>query len=246
MPKVLSSSFSTFSSAIGCQKLGQPVPDSNFVSELNSALPQQMQRYRPVSWLSQYLPVKAISVPSWRVTSKACGESCCRHSLSVFTVFGTCTVSLRSPESVNSTIVTSCGCPPGAGCFGVSTSAVFDFLEKKPIIKKYSPPPAAAAETRKARREVLPVELLSTEVNIVLPVKSTSPRQKRIASFSSQDAQQFAVGRIVAQLPEHHAAQMLLADIFHLFLHRFGAVIAPEVFVVPDAAGAGVWVKPAV
>ena len=34
----------TFSFAIGCQKLGHPVPDSNFVAESNSALSQQMQR----------------------------------------------------------------------------------------------------------------------------------------------------------------------------------------------------------
>src|SRR5712671_6007332 len=44
MPNVLSVSVSTFSSAIGAQKLGQPVPDSNFVSELNSALAQHTQR----------------------------------------------------------------------------------------------------------------------------------------------------------------------------------------------------------
>jgi len=44
MPKVVSVSFSIFSSAIGAQKLGQPVPDSNLVYELNSAFPQQMQR----------------------------------------------------------------------------------------------------------------------------------------------------------------------------------------------------------
>jgi hypothetical protein len=34
----------TFSWASGAQKLGQPVPESNFVAELNSALSQQMQR----------------------------------------------------------------------------------------------------------------------------------------------------------------------------------------------------------
>ena len=33
-----------FHAAIGAQKLGQPVPESNFVVELNSALSQQMQR----------------------------------------------------------------------------------------------------------------------------------------------------------------------------------------------------------
>ncbi len=34
---------------MGCQKLGQPVPDSNLVSELYKAVPQQMQRNRPWS-----------------------------------------------------------------------------------------------------------------------------------------------------------------------------------------------------
>ena len=37
----------TFSCAMGCQKLGQPVPESNLVSELNSARSQQMQRNSP-------------------------------------------------------------------------------------------------------------------------------------------------------------------------------------------------------
>ena len=44
MPMVLSLISRTFSLAIGSQKLGQPVPESNFVAELNSALSQQMQR----------------------------------------------------------------------------------------------------------------------------------------------------------------------------------------------------------
>src|SRR5258708_37861289 len=43
-PSVLSLISRTFSFAIGSQKLGQPVPDSNFVAELNSALSQQIQR----------------------------------------------------------------------------------------------------------------------------------------------------------------------------------------------------------
>ena len=33
MPKLLSRVSTTFSLAIGCQKLGQPVPDSNLVPE---------------------------------------------------------------------------------------------------------------------------------------------------------------------------------------------------------------------
>jgi hypothetical protein len=44
MPMVLSDFSRTFSFASGSQKLGQPVPESNFVSELNSALSQPMQR----------------------------------------------------------------------------------------------------------------------------------------------------------------------------------------------------------
>src|SRR5579859_1731756 len=195
----------------------------------------------PLSWLFQYFPVKAISVPSSRVTLKACGESCCRHSFSVFTNLETCTVSLRSPESVNSTIVTCFGslavpCP----CLCASASAVSDFLEKMPIIQKYSPPPIAAAEKRNARRGVLPAELLSIELNMVLPVNSTWPRQKRISS--TQHAQQLAIGCIVAQLPEHDAAQMVFADIGHLLSHRLWTVIAPEVVVVPHAACCGFFV----
>src|SRR5579859_628333 len=44
MPKVVSLFSVTFSAAIGAQKLGQPVPESNLVAESNSALSQQMQR----------------------------------------------------------------------------------------------------------------------------------------------------------------------------------------------------------
>ena len=44
MPKLASRVLRTFSGAIGAQKLGQPVPESNFVSEVNSALSQQIQR----------------------------------------------------------------------------------------------------------------------------------------------------------------------------------------------------------
>jgi hypothetical protein len=44
IPIVVSRISVTFSAAIGSQKLGHPVPDSNFVAESNSALSQQMQR----------------------------------------------------------------------------------------------------------------------------------------------------------------------------------------------------------
>src|SRR5437667_416691 len=67
MPWLLSVSVRMLCSWIGAQKLGQPVPDSNLVSERNNSLPQHTQRYIPSSCRSQYLPVNAGSVPLWRV-----------------------------------------------------------------------------------------------------------------------------------------------------------------------------------
>ena len=51
----------------GVEKLGQPVPDSNFVSDEKSGSPQHTHAYVPSSWQSQYSPVKARSVPACRV-----------------------------------------------------------------------------------------------------------------------------------------------------------------------------------
>lgn len=42
---------------------GQPVPESNFVSEGNRGAPQAAQWYIPFSLLLRYFPVKARSVP---------------------------------------------------------------------------------------------------------------------------------------------------------------------------------------
>jgi hypothetical protein len=44
MPKLASRVVRTFSGAMGAQKLGQPVPESNFVSDVKSALSQQTHR----------------------------------------------------------------------------------------------------------------------------------------------------------------------------------------------------------
>ena len=54
------------SSSTGSKKLGQPVPDSNLVSDENSGASQQTHTYVPSSWQSQYSPVKARSVPALR------------------------------------------------------------------------------------------------------------------------------------------------------------------------------------
>ncbi len=58
----------------GSVKLGQPVPESNLVSEENSSVPQQTQRYMPSLFSSTYGPVKARSVPALRVTSYCSGR----------------------------------------------------------------------------------------------------------------------------------------------------------------------------
>jgi len=42
---------------MGSQKLGHPVPDSNFVSELNKGASHPAQRYTPGSFEVAYAPV---------------------------------------------------------------------------------------------------------------------------------------------------------------------------------------------
>src|SRR6478752_3533353 len=70
----------------GDVKLGQPVPESNLVSDENRAAPQAAQWYMPSSWLWTYLPVKGASVPLRRKTSYCSGVSSSRHSVSVFSI----------------------------------------------------------------------------------------------------------------------------------------------------------------
>ena len=53
MKRLRSSSVSTAEPSTGSVKLGHPVPESNFVSELNSSCPQARQRYMPPSFESQ-------------------------------------------------------------------------------------------------------------------------------------------------------------------------------------------------
>src|SRR5271169_5727598 len=107
MPKLRSVWSLTFCLAIGSQKLGHPVPESNLVSELNSAFWQHTQRKMPLACRSQYWPVKARSVPAWRVTSYCSAVSWARHSASVLTTLGTRLGPIFWPESENSTISTS-------------------------------------------------------------------------------------------------------------------------------------------
>src|SRR5579871_1174390 len=100
--KLVSVKVRMFSGAAGAQKLGQPVPESNFSSDRNSAVEQHTHRYNPASWLFQYRPVNARSVPARRATANSSGVRAAFHSASLFIVFPSSTVSSRSPRSEKS------------------------------------------------------------------------------------------------------------------------------------------------
>src|SRR5258708_4316606 len=99
---------------MGCQKLGQPVPDSNFVLESKRTVLQQTQLYSPSAWLLAYLPVPGASVPAWRVTSNCSAVNCFFHSASGFSTFSTSATPVRTPDESNSTMRTSCFFPDDA------------------------------------------------------------------------------------------------------------------------------------
>src|SRR6266480_1639655 len=77
---------STVPCSSGSQKLGQPVPDSNLVSEANRPAPQAAHRYTPSECSSQYAPVKGRSVPFSRSTWYCSGVSSWRHCSSLFVI----------------------------------------------------------------------------------------------------------------------------------------------------------------
>src|SRR2546423_7403131 len=66
--------------------------------------------------------------------------------------------------------------------------------------------------------------------------KSLLPLAAKKRISLDECTQQLAVSRVMAQLPEHHAAQMLPANVRHFLIHRLRAVVAPEITVVPHAA----------
>lgn len=137
MPKLWSSLFSTFSGAMGAQKLGHPVPELNFVSELNSAVAQHTQRNNPFSSKFQYCPLNANSVSPFLAISYAPRPSCSRHSSSVFTIFKTCMASCRIPASEKLTIVTFVG--------GTRANARLWFAEAACVRNRQKTAPAATA-----------------------------------------------------------------------------------------------------
>src|SRR5262249_59553400 len=92
----------------GCQKLGQPVPLSYFVSEENSGRSQPAQAKVPLrfSRLSGLVPAR--SVPCRRSTSYCADVRCVRHSASLFSTsnFSAGAASLEEPHLKTADIAT--------------------------------------------------------------------------------------------------------------------------------------------
>ena len=78
---------STFSVFAGLSKEGQPVPDSNLVSEENNSVPQPEQTYIPFFLLWTNFPVNGISVPFSLNTLYCSGVSFSLHSSSDFGIW---------------------------------------------------------------------------------------------------------------------------------------------------------------
>src|ERR1700733_1842754 len=84
MPWDRSSTSSTASATSGSVKLGQPLPDSNLVSESNNLAPHAAHVYVPSAWLWTNFPVQGASVAEHRSTWNLSGPSSLFHSLLVF------------------------------------------------------------------------------------------------------------------------------------------------------------------
>src|ERR1700730_1712470 len=82
---------------MGFQKLGQPVPESNFVAESKSALSQSIQRYKPGACPLSSAPLNAHSVAARRVTSYCSGLNCFFHCSFVLVILGRVTAASRAP-----------------------------------------------------------------------------------------------------------------------------------------------------
>src|SRR3989344_1133959 len=89
IPSLLSSHSSICSRFTGSVKLGQPAPESNFVSDEKSSAPQTAQWYMPFAFSCRYLPLPGVSVPPSRATRRRSGDS--SSSFFIITIYlGSC------------------------------------------------------------------------------------------------------------------------------------------------------------
>src|SRR5689334_8484672 len=56
---------------------------------------------------------------------------------------------------------------------------------------------------------------------------------------SAQNAKQLHTWAVLAQLPKHHAAQMMVSDVCHFLAQRLWAVVAPECRIKQNGASYG-------
>src|SRR4051812_9552938 len=129
--------------SIGAQKLGQPVPESNFWSALKSVRPQAAQTNTPFWWTLFSGLVKARSVPSLRSTLYCSGVRIFFHSSSVLTIFsitsldpflsllgtGAVAAKARAPVRARAIRVIASFMEPSLSCGGRDSPA--SFLENR-------------------------------------------------------------------------------------------------------------------
>ncbi|GAC1411781.1 MAG: hypothetical protein NVSMB64_21760 [Candidatus Velthaea sp.] len=71
----------------GSEKLGQPLPLSNFVADEKSVMPHAPHSYVPAALFAYSAPVNGRSVADSRSTAYWSGESSLRHCAAVFSIF---------------------------------------------------------------------------------------------------------------------------------------------------------------
>ncbi len=169
MPKLWSLRSITLVFAIGCQKLGQPVPESNSVASSYSALAQATQRNRPGTAGRSCSPLNAGSVSSWRITSYAAHDSRCRHCASLSTSFAT----LRAPRSWPASSKISSSTSPGVPT-GVFAAACRRGSSRPPPTASNAPPPSATR--RKRRRSIARVSSMrDMAASVEMPAVANQP-----------------------------------------------------------------------
>lgn len=109
-----------------CQKDGQPLPESYFVSELNNTASQHTQWYVPCSVLVRWIPLKGSSVPFSRVTKYCSGVS----------FFCQSTLTVVSSYRVSDLKPTRAWTPRGLGKLFGATMALGKFSLRKTLEKR--------------------------------------------------------------------------------------------------------------
>src|SRR5208337_4645672 len=164
-----------------------------------------------------YLPVKARSVPFFRVTSNCSGLSACFHSWSVFTTFSTITVPFLLPESVNSTKVTKRGLS----------------------LLREAPAPGGAAAAIRLRANALPIAKAAVRNPLRLKFLSLRPCRVRSASECKLHPLFVPLFALRLTLQEMDSKCIWLQEVCHRQARGIGVGKAPSSQAFSIGAGAG-------